>query len=405
MKFTFTLFFIAMFCYSAQSQTLTSTFDLVDPSLTWPWNWDIATDQDRIVTVNEKGTLNIKENGSWENIEIDANNPDLEPRGLVIADDGTIWFTTLENGLWKYTIDNEFVNFNTSNSQLPLDELRSIDIYNETLWLSTSDGQGLIRYNINSGAVLHLTSADFSDLKTDFNLDPHIDNLGSVFFSNRECLSIIDTMLNWENEDMRFYISGGRVKDIHFVSDTEVWIAMDGGLVLYDGSNYEVVLENQFVNYLQVFKDSKGYIWLSDLGEGVSVFANGELYPFYFDDDNMIPSQIFEFVEHQDTILAVGLLGNNIAKLTFDIGTSTSDVIDNTQIQTFPNPASSTIQITKDFHVQIDRWSIYDHLGKKVLEDSFSNNTIDVSDLAIGRYSLLLETAEGTVVKEVVISR
>lgn len=405
MKFTFPLFFIAMFCYSAQSQTLTSTFDLVDPSLTWPWNWDIATDQNRIVTVNEKGTLNIKENGSWENIEIDANNSDLEPRGVVIADDGTIWFTTLENGLWKYTTDNEFVNYNTSNSQLPLDELRSIDIYNETLWISTSDGQGLIIYNIISGAVLHLTSADFSDLKTDFNLDPHIDNLGSVFFSNRECLSIIDPMLNWENEDMRFYISGGRVKDIHFVSDTEVWIAMDGGLVLYDGSDYEVVLENQFVNYLQVFKDSKGYIWLSDLGEGVSVFANGELYPFYFDDDNMIPSQIFEFVEHQDTILAVGLLGNNIAKLTFDIGTSTSDVIDNTQIQTFPNPASSTIQITNDFHVQIDRWSIYDLLGKKILEDSFSSNSIDVSDLAIGRYSLLLETAEGTVVKEVVISR
>lgn len=405
MKFTFTFIFIAIFCYNSQSQTLTSTFDLVDPSLTWPWNWDIATDQNRIVTVNEKGTLNIKENGSWENIEIDADNPDIEPRGVVIADDGTIWFTTLENGLWKYTTDNQFVNYNTSNSQLPLDELRSIDIYNETLWLSTSEGQGLIRYNINSGAVLLLNSANSSDLKTDFNLDPHIDDSGSVFFSNRECLSIIDPMLNWENEDMRFYISGGRVKDIHFVSDVEIWIAMDGGLVLYDGSNYEVVLENQFVNYLQVFKDSNGYIWLSDLGEGVSVYANGELYPFYFDDDNTIPTQVFEFVEHQDTILAVGLLGNNITKLTFDIGTSTSDVVDNIVIQTFPNPASSIIQISDDFHVEIERWSIYSLLGKKILEDRFIGNSIDVSKLAIGRYSLLLETNEGTVVKEVVISR
>ncbi|MEO1262013.1 MAG: T9SS type A sorting domain-containing protein [Bacteroidota bacterium] len=393
-------------CLQMFSQTFTSELEYVDPDISWPWNWDVVSDQGKLVTVNENGTLNIKLNGVWEIIEVDPNTSDVEPRGVAVGENGTIWFTTTEHGLWSYNVDGELENFNASNSFLPVDNLRSIAIQNNIFWIST-DGMGLIRHNFDTDETTHFTQAEYPDLKTDFNLDPYIDAADNVWFSNREFLTKISPSSEWTNEDMRFYISGGDVRDIHIVSESEIWLAMKGGVVLFDGTDYNVIIESQFDNYIQVLKDSKGDVWLSrtsTLNEsGVTIIHNEQEYFFSADSNATIPSQVFEFVEHQDTIIAVGTIGNSIAKMVFDFPSSITET-EEEFLKVFPNPAHTEITVDIEGTHGLSNWSLTDLQGKRVKEGNSVQGKIDISQLPTGVYLLSLKTSNGLISKKVIVA-
>ena len=390
--------------FQLNSQTLSAALETIDPNITWPWNWDIASDQNRLVTVNENGTLNIKNEGNWDILEIDPENPDLEPRGVAIAEDGSIWFTTTEHGLWKYDTNKEFSNYNSSNSFLPVDKLRSLAIHEDVFWIST-DGLGLIRHDFDSDETTYFTTDQYDDLKSDVNLDPYIDGQGNMWFSNRECVSKITPELEWTNEDMRFHISGGNVTDMHIESDSAIWMSMFGGLVFFDGSDYNVVLQNQFHTYLRVLKDSRGDVWLSRLstlnGDGITVIRDNQTYFFNMEDYPDLPNQVFEFIEHQDTVIAVGTIGNTIAKLVFDISTSVIG-LEEPSLVVYPNPASNVINVKSD--QTIEHWSISEIMGREILKSNLSPQQIDISQLNTGLYLLSFKTKNGIVSKKVTIA-
>ena len=388
------------------SQTLTTELEYVNPDITWPWNWDVISGQDELITVNENGTLNIKSNNEWENIEVDPSASDIEPRGVAVDDSGTIWLTTTEHGLWSYDVNGELENFNSGNSFLPIDNLRNIAIQNNIFWIST-DGLGLIKHNFDTNETTHFTKDQYPDLKSDFNLDPYIDLADNVWFSNREFLSKISPNLEWTNEDMRIYISGGNVNDIHIVSESEIWIALNGGLVLFDGTDYNVIIESQFDNYLQVLKDSKGDIWLSrsstSNGNGITVIHNGQEYFFSSDDNSDIPNQVFEFVEHQDTVIAVGTIGNSISKMVFDFPSSVTDALEGS-LKVFPNPAYAEVAVDIQSEHNPSNWLITDLQGKKIKEGSSIQGKIDISQLSSGVYILTLKTDNGLIAKKITIA-
>ena len=109
-----------LLCLQMFSQTLVTELENVNSETTWPWNWDVIADQEKLITVNENGTLNIKTNDNWENIEVNPNVSDVEPRNVAVDNSGTIWFTTTEHGLWSYNVNGEFQNFTSENSFLPI---------------------------------------------------------------------------------------------------------------------------------------------------------------------------------------------------------------------------------------------------------------------------------------------
>lgn len=395
-----------LICLQMFSQTLTTELEYVNPDITWPWNWDVISDQDKLITVNENGTLNIKLNDNWENIEINPNASDIEPRGVAVDNSSTIWFTTTEHGLWSYDVNGELENFTSSNSFLPVDNLRHIAIQNNIFWISTV-GMGLIRHNFDTNETTHFTKDQYPDLKTDFNLDPYIDLDGNVWFSNREFLSKISPNLEWTNEDMRYHISGGNVNDIHIVSESEIWIAMNGGLVLFDGTDYNVIIKSQFDNYIQILKDSRGDIWLSRSstinGTGITVIHNEQEYFFNSVDNSDIPNQVFEFVEHQDTVIAVGTIGNSISKMVFDFPSSVTDALEES-LKVFPNPAYTEIAVDIQGEHNLSNWLLTDLQGKKVKVGSSIQRKIDISQLSSGIYILTLKTDYGLISKKVTIS-
>lgn len=398
---------LALCTLQVNSQTLQVISEFVDTNITWTWNWDIASDGDRLVTVNENGTLNINSGEGWQIIQIDSTGEDIEARGVAIDENGVIWITTTEHGLWSYDEDTGLQNFNSENSFLPLDNLRRLAIQDSIIWIST-DGAGLIRHDFTSNETTHYTKDLYASLKSDFNLDPFIDASGNMWFSNRECLTKITPNLAWVNEDMRFYISGGNVNDIYIESDSSIWLAMNGGLVHFDGEDYNVILQEQFNNYLQVHKDSKGDIWLSRLStlndDGVTVLRGDQAYFFSYEENNQIPSQVFGFVEHQDTVTAVGTIGNKIVKFVFDF-TSTTHQADHAAITVYPNPASDRITIQSDLNDSIEKWSLYDLSGREVTSGVFSGNAIDISAVPAGMYNLSLGTGETYFVERITVVR
>ena len=389
---TLSLFLLTLITCSVQAQSLYAELEAVDDVITWPWNWDVASDGERLVTVNEIGTLNIRQNGVWENIEIDPNDDNLEPRGVEIDDRGNIWITTLENGLWQYDLNGDFTQFNTSNSSLPVDQLRQLDIFENYIWISTDDGNGLIRYDMDSGVSDYFNMANTSQLKSDVNLDPYISPDGTAWITNRECLSKITPQLEWTSEDMRSVRSGGRINDIDFTNSDEAWLSMDKGLVKFSDDNYEIVIDEWDNEYEAFHMKEEGEQWIyyseNIFTEKLEIRKEGEVYEFIADSIGALPTQVFKMIEHQDTIILVGLLGNNIAKLSFDFPSST-DEENISQVSIYPNPAENTINIVSE-RTGYYNYSLYDFSGALILSGFTNESRIDLPDVAKGIYLLNL---------------
>ena len=390
MKSLFFLFLTALLASSLYAQTLNVELERVDP-VSSSWNWDIVTDGERIITVNQIGSLNIRENGVWQNIMMDPNIFTVEPRSVDIDNQGNIWIATEEHGLWRYEGNEEFTNFNTSNSTLPVDNLRVLDIFENFIWIST-DGEGLIRYDMITGESDLFTESN-SDLKGNF-LDPFIDNNGTVWIENRECLTKITNDLVWSSEDFRSVVSGAIINDISFDNNGETWLAMNGGIVRSINCEHEVIVDDRLTDYCTYHKDTRGLEWYHSerlFTIKVSVRSGGQLYEFLEDSIEGIPSQVFELIEYKDTIMMVGPIGNNIAKFTFDFPSSVEEE-SLIPLKVFPNPATNRLYIE---NVNLDsdsQFIIRDLNGQEIQNGRLTQPFINTENIPTGVYLLQLNT-------------
>ena len=69
-----------------------------------------------------------------------------------------------------------------------------------------------------------------------------------------------------------------------------------------------------------------------------------------------------------------------------------------TSLSVYPNPANNELHIQKPSDVEIQKNTVYNHLGQKIME----NETTDfsVSELSDGVYILKIQTSEGTINKK-----
>lgn len=386
------LFVLIVVQLSAQS--LITDLEYVDNEITWPWNWDIVTDQNRIVAVNKNGTLNIKSNGIWKNIDIAPDSSEVNLKGVTIDKNGTIWFTS-NYGLWSYSIDSVLTNYNTYNSALPTKKLIGLTLEEDYIWMST-DGFGLIRFNPKTNDAISFTKELYPELKTNYPGFPHTDFSGNIWFGNREDLAKI-------NKDLKItsYSYEGYVNDIYIASDNEIYIARnDGKVKLFDGTNFGTIVNDFYKTFVAVFKDSRGDIWVSGFstisGDGLTILSKGESYFFNCKDNSDIPTQVFEFVEYRDTVVAVGPIGNSIVKLVFN-GTSASKDVSTSTLKIYPNPASDFITIEMNGFTA-DEAIILNEKGqimKSLNKSADLQKDIDISDLIEGVYYVLVVDQKG----------
>ena len=91
-------------------------------------------------------------------------------------------------------------------------------------------------------------------------------------------------------------------------------------------------------------------------------------------------------IEHQDTIMMVGLLGNQIAKFSFDF-ISSNVAQEKPSIELFPNPAHNYINIQAAERQNYD-YVIYNLNGQKIDAGTTSDNRISLHNLTSGAYIL-----------------
>lgn len=91
-----------------------------------------------------------------------------------------------------------------------------------------------------------------------------------------------------------------------------------------------------------------------------------------------------------------------ILEACMEVGTS--DVIALNEITIYPNPTSTFFQIENNWKNQIEKWTLLDVLGRKVLEGQKIPEQIDVTILDAGTYLFCLYSEKKAITKKVTIT-
>lgn len=207
------------------------------------------------------------------------------------GEDGAIWIGT-SIGLVKYIENNQqFVVYRHSeNDSKNTDEINCIaEDQKGNLWLGTNQGiyvrehKGSIKKNqIYGNAVPQLSQVHITSIFTHKDFGIVIGTIdGSFFVWDDEIKSLKKYRLLTPNET-------GPVLDIINDNKGNLWIAYDGGIIVFDfqkkthsilkyASNKRFSLNNSGV--YDLYRDEEGRIWVATYGGGVNIYNPNE-YPF-----------------------------------------------------------------------------------------------------------------------------
>jgi hypothetical protein len=111
---------------------------------------------------------------------------------------------------------------------------------------------------------------------------------------------------------------------------------------------------------------------------------------------------------HTVTLTAADEYGNSI-DCSFDITVASSvslDEIENSSMELYPNPVFDELNIRNLVGISLEQATIYDMLGNSIitfnLNEAVTEQKLDLSKLSSGIYLLVIETVEGSFVKQII---
>lgn len=224
-----------------------------------------------------KVTLYANEIGSINSI---GNN---RIRALMEDETGNIWIGT-RTGLSKYDpIKNKFTNYlydPGDNKSIPFDVLRYIVCdKNNIMWIGTTGG-GLIKFIPDKNLFTRYSYNRADNTSISNNYLTHIvqDKYGNFWICGR---NLFNKFIPAEEKFERFLTEDddnipSTFYCIHIVSDEELWLGSDGGLVKYNpvSKRYEIYGEEDGLannNVFAILPDGENNLWLST-NKGISRF-------------------------------------------------------------------------------------------------------------------------------------
>jgi len=243
---------------------------------------------------------------------------------------GLLCVGTLNSGMGTYNAEDGYIPYNTSNSNLPSDQVHSVDATESELWAATSDGlasfdpesRTFTVYNTgNSGIMSNMLNVvylvDNSDIwiGTDLglnNFDGNADwSIQPTANSGLTSLTINDIEVEggsrsardqniWMCNDYDFVgfdgmnwitytnnnsgLPDAKLRDLAIDNTNTKWIASDAGLIkfddtdwaIYNTANSEIPTENTST----VVPDETGNLWIGTYGGGIARFdgSNWAIY-------------------------------------------------------------------------------------------------------------------------------
>lgn len=132
---------------------------------------------------------------------------------------------------------SQFTIYNTSNSNLPYNTVRCIDIdSNNHVWAGTDDG--LAKFDGSNWTIYNTSNSGLTDnqirsIEFDDNGTLWVGTLVEGLFSYD---GSVWTNYNYNNSDL----PDNQIKDIEFDQDGFMWVATTGGLAMYNGVSWTI---------------------------------------------------------------------------------------------------------------------------------------------------------------------
>ncbi|MDD4148667.1 MAG: T9SS type A sorting domain-containing protein [Bacteroidales bacterium] len=352
-----------------------------------------------------------------------SNTFNGKPSKVVFRNDetwviGTGGVSVLKDGIWQINNIDETIEYG---------QIKDIEVdANNNIWMISASKLYKIDTNNNLEVITNILGHDLINNRCLAKLDNNVWlNLPSHLFKfNGESwleIDITDASATYFNT-------------IQPVSTNEIWAGTDSGALHYDGSSWTTYTTDDGLGYNTVrdiaIEDNK--VWFAT-GRGVSVFDGSDWITYIqgtdpvtiqnynnnssiFIDENghkwigcskglyRYDNDIFEFIQPNDiddrinyitedldgNIWVAGVLG--LSKYTFEPNNIEQNIIAESSLELFPNPAGDFFQIELDNLSTPEVLKIYTVSGKCIHNQTVysGTNTIKTNDLQPGIYIVRL---------------
>lgn len=243
---------------------------------------DLLIDKgNRLWVATAKG-LSVFDGISWQSF--DDKLPSQNVLALEEDVNGNIWVGT-DNGLVKYN-NISFQVFNKSNTEMPIDYVTALSsAKNGDVWIGTNRS-GVIKYSGNKWTLYQTSQRDNLLGISDRIQDLIVDNNGRVWIFHKEIIGeeglsyltqIVGT--NWTFIQLPILFAL-QVESFYLDVDSNVWMAIQGGLIKYSESKPLKVFDaNEYGFFSRMSTsfaiDLKGDGWLTTMGAGIVKLKKG----------------------------------------------------------------------------------------------------------------------------------
>ena len=189
---------------------------------------------------------------------------------LTIDGSGNRWFGTMYDGLAMLSADGSWIKYNTTNSKLPDNCIRSIaGAPDGTLWIGSSEG-GLVKFD---GADFSIFDTSNSALLYNHVFKMTVDKKNTVWFSSS--VHRVGGLMSYNGNEWKLYTPANSllptnlIKSVYAAPDESIWVAtaLDGILRLKDGiwSEYKDFYAPGVPKFPldDICSDFKGNVWVS----------------------------------------------------------------------------------------------------------------------------------------------
>lgn len=249
----------------------------------------IAKDNARAVWVafraGDTCLLKMKTIGTviFDSLNSPFNTNKITINRIVVDNNNTLWIAS-NHGLYKY-YGLSFANYNTSNSNIPSNNLFTIILDKENnLWGGSA--KGLFKFNGSEWTVWDTTN---SNIPTNIVVGLAFDSENKLWFSCMDENRIIGGdygggLTYFDGQTMKTYKTNNSglltntIWDVYIDAKGLVWLGTcGGGLMSFDKkdkwSSYNVTnsgIANNIVQWIR--QDKSGNLWLGHIDAGISVF-------------------------------------------------------------------------------------------------------------------------------------
>lgn len=306
------------------------------------------------------------------------------------------WLGTWQNGIIKYD-DTDWINFTTSNSGLPNNQINSIaNDNNGNIWIGTSSG--LTKFDGTNWTNYNTTN---SNLPTNSIVSIAIDNNNNVWLTTiNELVEFTGNNWNIYNDSSVGNYFGGS-NSLRIDSDNKKWMSAGYGIKSFDGINWAYFdyfgANNSCLLDCQTTSlaiDVNSNIWLGTQQE----CSNGGLLNFsecnsYLVSNSDLPSNSVLSLNIDDNGIKWIGTSNGLAKLDNQSLSINENSFVDINILFYPNPINNYLNVKIENKLIDSKYSIFEINGKTIKKGNLKNNlnTINLEQLNKGVYFLKIE--------------